>query len=349
MISNEKKIKMAVIGSGAIAEEGYLPAAQGLHGLEVSHLVDLDAGRVAAAAERFGIAHHLTDYRGLFDAVDAVVVATPPASHAAISKDMLNHGVHVLCEKPLAMTVEEAKSMVDTAARTGIHLSAGLVRRLAWSAQTMHRLIANGVLGIIVGFDVIEGWEFNWPLRTGHLFKNDNARGVIADTGPHLFDLVLWLLGSRQATVDSCRDDNRGGIEANAHIELAVRCGDRDIQGRMELSFTRRLRNTIKIFGETGCLEASTVGASKLNFYPAGDSGRPIVMTPEGDTPIGKHDGFKQLLQDFVVSFEGSQRRDVPAEEAIAVMEIIEACYQVRRPEVHSWERLHLEHVFGKA
>ena len=135
--------------------------------------------------------------------------------------------------------------------------------------------------GSIYRFDIEEGWEFSWPLRTGHLFQNENSRGVLADTGSHLFDLLLWILGTQQAQVMSYEDDNRGGIEANALIDLVVEGSSQKSRGRIELSFTRRLRNTMKFFGERGCLEAETVGANEVFFYPPGQSDDPLLLRPK--------------------------------------------------------------------
>ena len=77
----------------------------------------------------------------VFEEVDAVVVATPPSSHASISIDCLNHGLHVLCEKPLATSVEEAKEVVAASKRTQAHLAGGMGRRVHWSSQLLKKLI----------------------------------------------------------------------------------------------------------------------------------------------------------------------------------------------------------------
>ena len=84
----------------------------------VSHLVDLDIERAREVAQRFQLSNFVDDYKKIFGKVDAVIVATPPDSHAKISIDCLNHGLHVLCEKPLASSVEQAKDMVEVAKRT---------------------------------------------------------------------------------------------------------------------------------------------------------------------------------------------------------------------------------------
>ncbi len=342
----KEKVSLAIIGSGAVAEEAYLPAASLLSNAIVTHVVDLDIERARNVAKRFQISNCVSDYHEVFNKVDAVVVATPPGSHAHISIDCLNNGIHVLCEKPLAPSVEEAKQMIAASDRTHTHLAVGMVRRLSWSAQLLKKLTETGVLGDIHRFDIEEGWVFNWPLRTGHVFQDRNSGGVIADTGPHLFDLLLWIIGSQKARVVSCMDDNWGGVAVNAVIELAVERSPRPATGKIEISFTRRLRNTLKIYGETGCLEAATVGAHEVYFYPINENKEPIILRPQNDRPRKKNEEFSAQLANFADSIINNSKKYVSAEDAVATMALVEACYRQRKLMVQPWEAKHLEPFF---
>lgn len=341
------KVRLAIIGSGAIAEEGYLPAAGMVSNTDVTYVIDLDSERAREVANRFKVSNFEIDYQKIFGKVDAVVVATPPGSHAKITIDCLNHGLHVLCEKPLATSVEEAKEMVAISEETDTYLGVGMVRRLSWSSRLLKKLVKSGVLGDISHFDIEEGWEFNWPLRTGHIFQGSNSRGVVADTGPHLFDLILWILGSQQAQVVSCRDDNWGGVEANAAIEMTVERRSGKTTGKIELSFTRELRNTVKIYGETGCLEASTVGANEVYFYTLGENENPVILTPKNARPKKKNEEFALQLSNFSDAIINNSKKYVQADEAITTMSLIEECYRSRKPTGQAWDIMHLESFFG--
>jgi predicted dehydrogenase len=135
MKHSKERVRLGIIGSGAIAEEGYLPAADLVSNIIVTHVVDLDGNRAREVANRFQIPNFVTGYREIFGKVDAVVVATPPRLHAKISIDCLNHGLHVLCEKPLATSLEEAKEMLAASERTHNHLAVGMVRRMNWTGR----------------------------------------------------------------------------------------------------------------------------------------------------------------------------------------------------------------------
>jgi len=340
------QVRFAIIGAGAITEESYLPAAEMVSNAVVSHLVDLDINRAKDVARRFQIANFDNNYKKVFGKVDAVIVATPPDSHAKISIDCLNHGLHVLCEKPLAASVDQAMNMVEIAKRTSTHLGVGMVRRLSWSSQILKKLIGSNMLGPVQRFDIEEGWEFSWPLRTGHIFQNENSRGVIADCGTHLFDLLLWILGTNRARVMSCKDDNLGGIEANALIELEVETPALRSTGRIEVSFSRQLRNTMKFYGKRGCLEAETVGAKKVYFYPSGQNDEPFVLSLPNYRSGKRNKEFSLQLSNFADSIINGSIKYVPADEAVTIMSLVEKCYTARRPLVQPWEVKHLESFF---
>lgn len=343
MKQGNDRIRLAIIGCGAITQISYLPAAAQIPNIAVTHLVDLDIQRALDVAEQFGIPNATGDYREAFGMVDAVIVATPPASHAPISIECMKNRLPVLCEKPLAMSLEEANKMVAASEETGNHLAVGMIRRLSWSSQLLKKLVASGMLGNIQKFETEEGWEFGWPLRTGHMFDGEDSKGVILDTGTHLFDLFLWILESEHARVMRCNDDNWGGREANALVELEIQKSFGKIMGTVELSFTRRLRNTMKIYGERGYLEASNVGSDEVLFYPAGKEEDPVVMKRKKTLQSKNVEGFALQLSIFANSVMNNIKEYVSANEVLPTVSLVEECYRLRKPAVHPWEAKHLE------
>ena len=211
----------------------------------------------------------------------------------------------------------------------------------------MKKLADIGILGDIHHFDVEEGWEFNWPLRTAHTFQTGESGGVVLDTGPHLFDLLLWILGSQRERVLSYKDDNWGGVGMNAEVELEIERNFQRLTGRVELSYTRRLRNTLKIHGERGCIEAETVGANEIYFYPLGENEEPVTLKPQNARPKKKNEDFAFQLQNFADSIINNKKNYVRAEEAIKTMALIEDCYRLRKPMTQPWNMKHLESFFG--
>ena len=346
MIVCSENVRLAIIGCGAVARERYLPAADLVPNLAVTHVVDLDIERARDVAAHFQIPNYVRDYRQVFGQVDAVVVATPPSSHTQISIGCLNQRLPVLCEKPLATSVEEAQEMIAASQQAHTPLAVGMVRRLSWSSQLLRRLIQTDMLGDIHLFDVEEGHEFNWPLCTGHIFQTGKAGGVLTDTGTHLLDLLLWTFGSQHTQLFSYRDDNWGGVEMNAIVELAIEWHAKQVPGKIELSFTRELRNTLRIYGEKGYLEAPVLGGPEVFFYPCDENVYPVVLKPYNAGPRKSVEEFALQLANFADAIRNNSDNYVAADEALPAIAMIEQCHRSRELMAQAWEARHLESFF---
>lgn len=111
-----KWLKMGLISAGGIAENRHIPAYQSLsEDVEITAVHDVNLVRAKEIAEKYEIPYVFEDYLELFEHVDAVTICTPNKFHGAIAVAALNQGVHVLCEKPMAINADEAKRMAEAA------------------------------------------------------------------------------------------------------------------------------------------------------------------------------------------------------------------------------------------
>ena len=119
---------VVVVGCGTVAGYGHLPAIKHHPGARLVGVADVDPHRAQRANRDFEAEVWSTDYQDFLrrDDVDVVVIATPPASHARIALDSLRAGKHVLCEKPIARSLYDAREMIRTAEETGGKLSVGI-------------------------------------------------------------------------------------------------------------------------------------------------------------------------------------------------------------------------------
>jgi predicted dehydrogenase len=209
------------------------------------------------------------------------------------------------------------------------------------------RLVEAKFLGGITRFDVEEGGQFNWPLRTSYLFQNSTSGGALGDTGTHLFDLLFWILGSRTAHLVRYRDDSWRGVEANAIIDLKLTRDSREIPGRVEVSFTRSLRNTLRIYGENGYLEAPTLGGYEVTFCQGNNPTEPVLMRSDGEGPKKMFKEFAVQLSNFVDLIMNNAENYSPSEEALPVLSLVEECRRSRKLLVNPWETKHLESFFA--
>ncbi|MCL4284015.1 MAG: Gfo/Idh/MocA family oxidoreductase [Fimbriimonadaceae bacterium] len=193
-----KKLKIGIIGSGGIAQGAHMPGYASIPELcEMVWACDIDPNVAEEAAEKFGGMKTTGDYRDVIadPEVDAVSIATPNKYHVEPTIAALEAGKHVLCEKPLAMNAEEARSMVRAARKSGLILQVGMNNRFTGPAQFMKQYIDDGNLGDVYYARAqalrrrgVPGWGV-------FIDKEKQGGGPLIDIGVHILDLTLHFMG----------------------------------------------------------------------------------------------------------------------------------------------------------
>ncbi len=174
-------------------------------------VVGRDPGKVAAAAAQLGWQEHTTDWRTLInrDDIDLIDVCTPGDSHAEIAIAALAAGKHVLCEKPLANTIDEARAMAAAAVRAeagGVRSMCGFNYRRVPAVALMRRLVADGRIGEIrhIRAVYLQDWitDPQFPL-VWRLQKDKAGSGALGDIGAHIIDLTQYVTGQRISGVSA--------------------------------------------------------------------------------------------------------------------------------------------------
>ncbi len=193
-----RAIRLGVIGAGAAAEGIHLPALARISGVDTVAIVDPSAERVQHVQRRFGVAAGYRDYHDAIPHIDAAILGIPHQYHAPVTIDLLTAGIHVLVEKPMALSTTECEAMIQASERSGARLAVGLLRRFAPTLRYTKELLESGMLGSIRSFDVREGMVFRWPVKSAAMFS-PQCGGVLADIGIHILDLLLWWFGDVSA------------------------------------------------------------------------------------------------------------------------------------------------------
>jgi predicted dehydrogenase len=254
-------------------------------------------------------------------------VAVPTNLHAEVASRLLESGVHVLCEKPLATTVAEARSVVETARRAGCVLAVGNFRRYFETTQLVADLVSRGLCGAPRRFTAEEGYVFAWEAQSDYWLDRRRAGGgVLADLGSHVFVLLRTWLGG-DLSVAAYRDDSLGGVEADCVVEL-----DGPISGTVELSRTRSLRNEVRIDCERGAIVAPLPRPGEVTIELDGHVHH-ARCGPEDPYPAA----FRAQLADFLAAAHTGGVPTVSGEDGIAVLETIEKAYASRAPLPQPW------------
>jgi len=192
-----KKINIAVIGCGNIANAAHIPAYTANPNVEILYFCDIIPARAEAAVTQYGRGTAITDYKvALADPrVDAVSVCTYNITHPTISMDALRAGKDVLCEKPAARTYQEALEMQKVQHETGKLLNIGVVNRFSKSVNMIKDMIDADELGNVYHVYVSFRANRSIPgLGGGFTTKDIAGGGVLIDWGVHFLDIVMYCL-----------------------------------------------------------------------------------------------------------------------------------------------------------
>ncbi|NPV08033.1 MAG: Gfo/Idh/MocA family oxidoreductase [Anaerolineae bacterium] len=205
----EGTIGIGVIGCGAIAQEAHLPNYASHPQARLVAVADVDPDRAQEVAVRFGVPHVYSDYAELLarDDIQAVSVCTPNYLHAEQTIAAAAAGKHVLCEKPMAVTLEEADEMIAAADKAGVQLMVGFTHRFYPFNQKARDLIAEGAIGkpytVRVRF-AHRGPYTSWSAKSDWFFDPERAGGgAVLDMGIHALDIARFVLGQEIRTVSA--------------------------------------------------------------------------------------------------------------------------------------------------
>ncbi|MCE5259475.1 MAG: Gfo/Idh/MocA family oxidoreductase [Chloroflexi bacterium] len=191
-------LQIGIIGSGSIARNAHMPGYRAQKDAEVVAVCDVVPGRAAAFAQEFGIPRAYDSYQEMLakESLDAVSVCTPNFAHHDTAIAALNAGLHVLCEKPIAMNATEAREMVAAAHRANKTLQIGLHWRFTSEAQLLRRMIVAGELGEIYYGEATCLRRRGIPSWGVFTQKELQGGGALIDIGVHTLDHTMWLMGN---------------------------------------------------------------------------------------------------------------------------------------------------------
>lgn len=189
------KLKIGIIGVGGIAQGRHIPAFQKINlDCEITAVSDVNKERAEEVAVKYNIANVFEDYRDMFQEVDAVCICTPNKFHADISIAALDAGVHVLCEKPMALTPDECEKMLEASKRSNKVLAIAYHYRFMKNSQAAKQMMKEVGTPLVTRVQALRRRKVpGWGVFTN---KTLQGGGSLIDYGCHLLDLAIWLMGS---------------------------------------------------------------------------------------------------------------------------------------------------------
>jgi UDP-N-acetylglucosamine 3-dehydrogenase len=323
-----KRIRTALIGCGNIGMI-HLQSALSIPEIKLLALVDKDREWAKRVGEKFGINQIYSEPEELYGKIDLVIIAAPNYLHSPLSVEFLTRGMNVLCEKPMAFSIEEAQKMICASKESGAKLSIGYNRRFRPSLKFLKRILEENWLGKVLEFEYQDGFVFTSSLtRTNYVIDRKlSGGGALIDFGVHGLDTLIWLLG--EGEVLSYQDDleDEKGIENNVELKLKL---NEDIRGKMVLSRTKFLKNTFTIKGTKGWVEMGSGDPLNLKIYRK-DSKICSGLGPVKVKTSWRNTDFTDQLKDMAEAIINHREPLVNGKEGIKSLRIVEECYLSKR------------------
>jgi predicted dehydrogenase len=341
-------VPVILVGCGAVARQFYLPAlreAERLGTARVVALVDPAAPGRATLARAFPAAQSLPDLASVSAPEGTLaIVASPPRHHREQTLAAFARGWHVLCEKPLAASADDADAMVAASARTGRLLAAGHYKRFFPAHAWLRAAIAagdSGPLGPLRSVRIREGGKFSWPAAGDSFFRREQTPGgVLLDIGVHVLDLLLWWLG--EPTGFTYEDDARDGLEANARLAARFHPTAQSSPVTLDLRLSRDwATNNTYVFRFAHA--TVTLRVNDANHLALELDGLPAALAAElrapDSAPLATNpQSFVAQLLDVCASIREARPPAIPGEAGARALRWIERCYAARRPLPEKWQ-----------
>lgn len=254
---DDNKLRIGIIGIGLYATMGHVPKIRATANAEVVAICRRSPDKLAVSQKLLGISEIYTDWREMLTSrsVDAVIISTPHDAHAEQAIEALHHGLHVLVEKPMALTKSDAQAMIDAAERADRVLMVGYNRRFEGSWRTAQQAIAENAIGevrqITLQLALHRRWyweekqippailnrlknatqwsdEFFKGVEEGNDWHADpiaSGGGMFSNSGSHFVDLILWLAGAPPAQVVAFSDSLGCPTECLLAIQAQLKNG----------------------------------------------------------------------------------------------------------------------------
>jgi 1,5-anhydro-D-fructose reductase (1,5-anhydro-D-mannitol-forming) len=309
------KVRWGLIGASTIAREWVIGAIRAAGG-EVAAVMSGDAGRARAYADENSIPEATTDLDALLSGVDAVYISTTNELHHAQTLAAARAGRHVLCEKPLALTLDDAREMVGTCAAAGVVMGTNHHLRYAATHRALRAAIQDGRIGRPLFARVFHAVHLPAHLQGWRIATPKAGAGVVMDITVHDADTLRFVLDDEPVEVTAM---TQGGGMAAPGIEDGVMGVVRFRSGLLAQfhdAFTTKYATTgFEVHGTDGSLVATDC----MSQRPVGEV---LLRTASGEEmlPLDHENLYERALRAFHAAIRGEGRPSATGEDGVRSM-----------------------------
>lgn len=333
-----KKVKVGFIGSGFVTDIHEYSFRNFVPDAEIVAVASPTPGKASKFAKERQIPYAFEDYRDLLamKEIDVVTVAVPNDLHAQITIDAANQGKHVICEKPLCVTLEEADQMIETCKKQGVILF--YAEELLFTPKYLRakQLVDEGALGDVF---LIKSWEEHYgPHMPWFWDVRRSGGGVLLDMGCHSIEFARWVYGKPEVKSVTAvmgtfvhKDKTQGEDHSIIIVEYE---GGRMAMAEDSWAKPGGMDDRVEIYGSKGHTRADLLRGNSLLTYSDVGYGYAVekAATTKGWTFTMYEEiwnyGFPQEMQHFINCILGKEEPIETGEDGREVLKIIYAGYQ---------------------
>ena len=319
-----KKLKIGVIGAGAVAEISHFPMLVRMPELETVKVADIDEKRLERVKSRFNLqCETTTNYQEILEdkKIQGVLILTPPNLHHKMVIEAAESHKHIFVEKPFALNSSEAKQMISSCKENGVVLNVGFTLRFITQFSKMRDLIFQNYLGKILTANSVHFTDAKkWPSVSKFQLESKRGGGALFEMGAHHIDLMVWFFGTPSRVSASIRYlEKHTPVDDYATVFIQFKEG---VVSNVNVGWVDIYSNFLNIGGSSGY---ATVTAKKneVIYYRKGHTAQaPIRMRVDPQQPINM-----ELFHFYKCSI-GKEKPVVKGSEIINGLRIIEEAYE---------------------
>lgn len=330
-MNDQKKLRFGIIGFGSFAERTILPALQECPVAAPVALQKRSRAEAEAKAHQHGIRYAFTTAEELVahPDVDAVFIVSANGSHCAETIAAARAGKHVLVEKPMACTVEEAERMVAVCAGNNVKLMVAHMIRLSPMVRRMREIVRSGVLGPIVFARADFVYDGRLSKRAWLLDRKVAGGGPVFDVGVHCLDTLRFILDDEVTTVNAELDPKPTATmtERSGHIGMKF---SRGTIGSIFCSYDAPVRRKdIEIMGTEGRLRADEFTVGGITATLRIDGGKDSSPAPTREETFDIPNLYVEEIADLVAAIRTGSPLVSPGENGLANQRVLNRALEV--------------------
>ncbi|MGM7724138.1 Gfo/Idh/MocA family protein [Metabacillus sp. Hm71] len=330
------KLRIGLIGVGGIAQGRHIPAFQSLKdSCVITAVSDVNNERAQEVAAKYQIDNAYENYQDMFDHVDAVCICTPNKFHAEITIAALEAGVHVLCEKPMALSSDECQQMLEASKRANKVLAIAYHYRFMKASQAAKQFMQEVGTPLVTRVQALRRRKVpGWGVFTN---KSLQGGGSLIDYGCHLLDLAIWLMGSPKhisvngsaynalsktpISVNQWGTFDHETFDVDDHVTAYIKF-ENGASLLLESSWAANIlddKEHVSISGTEG-----GISVFPLELYTAKNG---MLLNTQAPWVSGEDDPGVAQAKNFIDACMGNAELVVKPEEALQVSQIIDEIY----------------------